>query len=83
MIDAYDKESEQIMGRSRGETMTISVMMLTSNFILLSCFIFVIHVSSHGVINPEKAFALISAFFILQNPMREFSKYMIQRSEAK
>ncbi len=57
------------------------MMMLTPNFILIAVFVFFIHVHGGGV-NPTKAFALISAFFILQNPMREFSEFLIKLGDG-
>ena len=79
--DFYTQEAETIKSRSRSEICVYSMMMLTPNFILIAVFVFFIHVHGGGV-NPTKAFALISAFFILQNPMREFSMFIINYGDS-
>ena len=78
---SFETESESLTGRAKSEISTYSIMMLTPNFILVAVFVFFIHVHGGGI-NPTKAFALIAAFFILQNPMREFSMFIIKYYEA-
>ena len=58
------------------------MMFLTPNLIIIAVFVFFIHVHGGGV-NPVKAFALITAFLIIQNPMREFSEFLIKYLEGK
>jgi ATP-binding cassette subfamily C (CFTR/MRP) protein 1 len=79
--DFYTEEAETIKSRSRSEICVYSMMMLTPNFITIAVFVFFIHVHGGGV-NPTKAFALIAAFFILQNPMREFSEFLIKYGDG-
>ena len=77
----YSKEADQVINRSKAECLTYSTMMMAPNFITLSVFGFYSYFHQAGI-DTTKAFALISAFFILQNPLREFSMFFIKRGEA-
>ena len=82
MLDAFVVEQGWTGKRDLAETKTISIMMLTTNVIIICVFLFYINIHGGGI-NPTKAFAMIAAFFMLQNPMREFTEFLIKKTEAK